>query len=65
MEHVSEVAKILEGAIRHDPEQAISYGALLADKLEQTGNTRQATLIRNVIRKAAIGQWVASARWPP
>ncbi|WP_284301781.1 AAA family ATPase [Homoserinibacter gongjuensis] len=52
MEHVSEVAKILEGAIRHDPEQAISYGALLADKLERTGNTRQATLIRNVIRKA-------------
>jgi len=52
MEHVSEVAKILEGAIRHDVRQAVNYGAMLAEKLEQGGEKRQATLIRGVLKKA-------------
>jgi hypothetical protein len=52
MEHVSEVAKILEGAIRHDVQQAVNYGSLLAEKLERGGDKRQATLIRGVLRKA-------------
>lgn len=69
MEHVSEVSKILEGAIRHDPEQAISYGTLLADKLERAGNSRQASIIRNVIRKAparnADGASVGGPPRPP
>lgn len=69
MEHVSEVAKILEGAIRHDVQQAVSYGSLLADKLDRSGNDRQATLIRGVLRKApdrtADGASItAGARYP-
>lgn len=52
MEHVSEVAKILEGAIRHDVQQAVNYGSLLAEKLERGGERRQATLLRGVLRKA-------------
>lgn len=49
---MSEVAKILEGAVRHDPHQAISYAVLLADKLASEGNHRQARLIRGVLNKA-------------
>ena len=52
MEHVAEVAKILEGAIRHDVQQAVSYGSLLAEKLDRNGDKRQATVIRGVLRKA-------------
>lgn len=53
IEHLSEVVKILEGAVKHDPRQSASYAALLADKLESTGQRRQASLLRGVLSKAA------------
>lgn len=52
MDHVSEVAKILEGAIRHDPRQSVSYAMILIDKLERDGARRQANLLRGLVSKA-------------
>ncbi len=53
MQHVSEVAKILEGAIRHDPRQAINYATLLIEKLEAEGEGRQTRLLRGVLNKGS------------
>lgn len=53
MQHVSEVAKILEGAIRHDPRQAINYATLLIEKLEAEGESRQTRLLRGILNKGA------------
>lgn len=53
MEHISEVAKILEGAIRHDPRQAISYATLLIEKLDAEGAARQTRLLRGILNKGA------------
>lgn len=60
MEYVSEVAKILDGAVRHDPAQAINYANLLVSKLEAAGESRQARVIRNVLNKSPA-RAVASA----
>ncbi|MHA7300860.1 AAA family ATPase [Pseudarthrobacter sp. MDT1-22] len=51
MEHLSEVVKILEAALRHDPHKAINYANLLATKLEDDRNGRQANAIRTVLAK--------------
>ena len=53
MEHVSEVAKILDGAVRHDPAQAINYANLLVTKLEAAGEAHQARVIRKVLNKSS------------
>lgn len=53
MQHISEVAKILEGAIRHDPRQAINYATLLVEKLEAEGESRQTRLLRGILNKGA------------
>jgi DNA polymerase III delta prime subunit len=52
LEHLSEVVKILEAALRHDPRKAVDYANLLAAKLEGDRNGRQANAIRTVLAKA-------------
>lgn len=51
IDHISEVAKILDAAVRHDPAQAVSYAELLISKLDAEGSARQARVIRNVLSK--------------
>lgn len=52
IEHLSEVVKILEGSLRHDPRQSVDYALLLAEKLERDGSARQASLLRSILSKA-------------
>lgn len=51
MDHLSEVMKILEGALQHNVRKATDYAGLLADKLESDGNTRQAIMIRQKLAR--------------
>ena len=51
MDHLSEILKILDGALRHNIEQAVSYAGLLAEKLERDGEAGQAKLIRQRLAK--------------
>ncbi|MCC9178537.1 AAA family ATPase [Arthrobacter sp. zg-Y750] len=51
MEHLSEVVKILEAALRHDPRKAADYASLLVSKLEDEKQGRQANAIRTVLAK--------------
>ncbi|MBH1625971.1 ATP-binding protein [Stenotrophomonas maltophilia] len=53
MNYVSEVLKILDGALRHSSEQAERYGGLLAAKLEADGDNGSARLIRERLAKIA------------
>lgn len=46
MEHLSEVLKILDGALKSNHSMAANYAGLLADKLDLGGNRREATMIR-------------------
>ncbi|AQQ38044.1 MULTISPECIES: anti-phage ATPase IteA [Burkholderia] len=52
MENISEVLKILDGALRSNASMATSYAGLLADKLEQAGERQQARLIRERLARA-------------
>lgn len=54
MEYLSEVIKILEGALQHNPRKAADYAGLLADKLESDGESRQAIMIRQRLAKAPM-----------
>lgn len=51
MNHLSEVLKILEGAIQHNVRKAADYAGLLADKLDGDGERQQASLIRDKLSK--------------
>lgn len=51
MNYVSEVLKILDGALRRSSEQAERYGSLLAAKLEEDGDRSAAKLIRERLAK--------------
>lgn len=46
MNHLSEVLKIIDGALKSNQSMAANYAGLLADKLEAEGNRRDARLIR-------------------
>lgn len=46
MNYLSEVMKILDGALRHNVDQASRYASLLAEKLDGDGQAAQATMIR-------------------
>lgn len=46
MEYLSEVIKIIEGALQHNVRKAADYAGLLADKLEEDGESKQAAIIR-------------------
>jgi SpoVK/Ycf46/Vps4 family AAA+-type ATPase len=52
VEHLSEVVKILEAALRHDPRKAIDYANLLASKLESDDQGRQANVLRTAMAKS-------------
>ena len=51
MDHLSEVLKILEGALQHNVRKAADYASLLATKLESDGLVRQATMIRQKLAR--------------
>lgn len=46
MNHLPEVLKILEGALRSNAEQAVNYARLLIEKLNQEGEHQQARLLQ-------------------
>lgn len=46
MEYLSEVIKIIEGALQHNVRKAADYAGLLADKLDESGENKQAAMIR-------------------
>lgn len=52
MDHLSEVLKILDGALRANASMAANYAGLLADKLEESGQRQQARQIRERLARA-------------
>ncbi|WP_244119436.1 anti-phage ATPase IteA [Burkholderia gladioli] len=52
MEHMSEVLKILDGALRANVRMALDYAGLLAQKLEDEGSRDQARRIRDRLARA-------------
>lgn len=60
MQHLSEVLKILDGALKANSSMATSYAGLLADKLESDGEKQQARLIRERLARTPMA--VASAQ---
>ncbi|MDN4547172.1 anti-phage ATPase IteA [Pseudomonas sp. C32] len=52
MEHLSEILKILDGALKANASMASNYAGLLADKLELDGSSRQARMIRERLARA-------------
>lgn len=51
MEHLSEVVKIVDAALMHDTDKAIAYANLLASKLDDEKQPRQARALRTVLAK--------------
>ncbi|WP_218583508.1 anti-phage ATPase IteA [Pseudomonas sp. C1C7] len=54
MEHLSEILKILDGALRANASMASNYAGLLAEKLDQAGEGKQARLIRERLARAPV-----------
>ncbi|MBW5416333.1 anti-phage ATPase IteA [Pseudomonas sp. MAG002Y] len=52
MDYLSEVLKILEGALKANGSMAVNYAGLLADKLERDGERQQARLLREHLARA-------------
>ncbi|MDZ4019108.1 anti-phage ATPase IteA [Pseudomonas sichuanensis] len=52
MEYLSEILKILDGALKANASMASNYAGLLADKLEGDGDKRQARMIRERLARA-------------
>ncbi|WP_197970340.1 anti-phage ATPase IteA [Stenotrophomonas maltophilia] len=52
MEYLSEVLKILDGALKANATMATSYAGLLAEKLESAGEREQASLVRQRLIRA-------------
>lgn len=52
MEHMSEVLKILDGALKANASMAGNYAGLLADKLERNGEREDALRIRDRLARA-------------
>lgn len=52
IEHLSEVLKILDGALKANASMAANYAGLLADKLERDGQRQQARLVRERLARA-------------
>ena len=56
VQHLPEVLKILDSALRHDPGRAKEYALLLAEKLEREALGRQAQALRRTLSRApAVG----------
>lgn len=49
--YLSELFRIVEGALRHDDDKVKNYSLLLADKLEALGETTTASRLRHLIEK--------------
>ncbi|MFC6044760.1 AAA family ATPase [Nocardioides hankookensis] len=60
MEHLSEVLKILDGALTHDSRKAVDYANLLAEKLEGDGQRRQAGAVRSALAKRPVRSFSAA-----
>jgi SpoVK/Ycf46/Vps4 family AAA+-type ATPase len=54
VEHLSEVLKIVEAAIAHDAAKAVDYANLLASKLDDDSQQRQAAAIRNRLKRSTV-----------
>ena len=54
MEYLSEVLKILDGALKANASMAANYAGLLADKLEQDGQRPQANMVRERLTRAPL-----------
>ena len=54
MQHLSEVLKILDGALKANASMASNYAGLLADKLEQDGERQQARQLRERLARAPV-----------
>jgi SpoVK/Ycf46/Vps4 family AAA+-type ATPase len=52
LDHLSEILKILDGALRANASMAANYAGLLADKLEGAGERQQAKQIRERLARA-------------
>jgi len=60
LDHLSEVLKILDGALSHDSRKAVDYANLLAEKLESDGQARQASAVRNALTKRPVRSYSAA-----
>ena len=60
VQYLSEILKILDGALKANASMATNYAGLLADKLEQDGEKNQARLIRERLARAPMA--IASAQ---
>lgn len=54
MDHLSEVLKILDGALKSNQTMAANYAGLLADKLEADGSRKEARLIRERLSRVPV-----------
>lgn len=54
MQYLSEVLKILDGALKANASMATSYAGLLADKLESDGERAQARMVRERLARAPM-----------
>lgn len=52
VEYLSEVLKILDGALKSNASLAVSYAGLLAEKLESAGEREQASMVRQRLVRA-------------
>lgn len=52
MDHLPEVLKILEGALKSNAQMAVNYANLLAEKLDREGSGQHAKLVRDKLSKA-------------
>ena len=52
LEHLSEILKILDGALKANASMASNYAGLLADKLDSAGDAKHARMIRERLARA-------------
>jgi hypothetical protein len=60
MQHISEVARILEAALAGNTAKIRDYAELLASKLADEGETRQAHILRSILHDIPQPQITAS-----
>ncbi len=67
VEHLSEVLKIIDGALKSNQSMAANYAGLLADKLEADGSRREARMIRDRLSRvpAAMASLQSGIKGPP
>ena len=61
MQHLSDVLKIIDGALASNSRQVISYAEFLAERLESGGDPKAAERIRQVLSRSQRGQLVPSS----